>query len=176
MNPYYTHQQYLKQELDNLSIYTDKQINILELGVGEGSSSLMYEFCKEFANANVLAFENNREWSSSMKDKYSLPNYSINYILDWNDTYYQNIITNNDNRYDLVFIDQNPWEARIEAIDKLYNRFCIAILHDYDYYNSSNCRYCYDEKSFFVKYLSNYSLIGYNQLLPPTLVFKHVDY
>lgn len=173
MNPYYTHQQYLQQELNNLSKYTNQQINILELGVGEGSSSLLYEFCKQFANANVLAFENNQEWSSFIKNKYSLPNYSINYIIDWNDVNYQSTITNN--RYDLVFIDQSPWMARIAALDQLYNNFDIAILHDYDYYNPSHCKYCYDKNSFFSKYLSDYHIIGYSDILPPTLVFKHVN-
>lgn len=172
MNPYYTHQIYLKQELDNISKNKKQQkIHILELGIGDGSSSIFFEFCKDNPQASVEAFENNEQWVISMKSKYELPNYKINYIQDWNSLNYQN----NNNYYDLIFIDQSPWEARIDALDKLYNKFSIGILHDYDYFNPAECKYCCDNNSYFKKYLDKYSIHGYFDILPPTMIMKHVD-
>lgn len=172
-NPFYTHREYLQQELDNLLTKntTQKSINILELGVGDGSSELMHSFAKNNMNVSILGLESNSDWANTIKEKYTLSNYKILYILDWNIDTYKNILNN---FYDLVFIDQSPWSARIDSLIYLSNndKFNTAILHDYDYYNPDHCRYCHDEQSFFRDYIKKYNLIGHFKILPPTLIFK----
>lgn len=171
-NPYYTHRPYLQQELDLLIPEIDKKkINILELGVGDGSSELFHKFAQLSENISIIGIETNLIWANKIKQKYQLNNYDIRHIESWNIDIYQII---NNKFYDLIFIDQSPWSARIESLDYFtkINGFSTAILHDYDFYNSAKYKYSYDNNSYFVKYLNNYNLIGYYSNLPPTLIIK----
>ena len=172
-NPYYTHRPYLQKELDLLIPKIDnKKINILELGVGDGSSELFHKFAQLSNNISIIGIETDIQWANQIKTKYSLNNYEIKWIKTWDIDIYKNI---NNKFYDLVFIDQSPWEARIEALDYLSdtNAFTTAILHDYDYYNSTINKYDIGSNSFFSKYLDQYELYAYYQELPPTLIFKN---
>lgn len=171
MSAFYTHRPYLQKELDDLmskALY--HPVHILELGVGDGSSELLHNFAQKHNNASVLGLETDRSWASNTKDRYKLPNYNIQYIPSWKDVY----CTIPDQFYDLIFIDQSPWEARIEALEYFSSKdsFSTAILHDYDYYNPNDYKYSYDENSFFRSYNKNYILQGFFEELPPTLVFK----
>lgn len=100
-NAYCTHQKYTKKELDNLK----PNSYVLELGVGNGSSPLMYEFCKDNPNSIVQSFETDADWFDQMFDKYgNLPNYIFNLIDDWNSLL--NYLEKD--YFDLVFVDQSP--------------------------------------------------------------------
>lgn len=173
-NPYYTHRKYLQQELYSLSqIALSKPINILELGVGDGSSELLHNFAKQNSTATILGLESDTIWSSLIQNKYELPNYKIKHINNWDVETYKKIIMNQ--FYDLVFIDQSPWSARIESLEYLSanHQFETVILHDYDYYNTEDNKYCYDHRSFFKDYCLKYTLNGYFEILPPTLIIKN---
>lgn len=172
---YCTHQNYTKEELSKL----DKNPLILELGVGNGSSPLMYEFCKNNPDATVSCFETDADWFEKMFDKYGdLPNYIFNLIEDWKDleTHIEK------DEYDLVFVDQSPWSARIDSINLLKDKTKVFILHDYDYYNHSghewvkndpNNIYINDETSWLGQtYSSEFTMKDYYEILPPTLVMK----
>jgi hypothetical protein len=172
---YCTHQKYTREELSNLS----KTSTVLELGVGNGSSPLMYEFCKNNPDAVVSSFETDANWFEKMFDKYGdLPNYIFNLIEDWSDL--KNHIDKNE--YDLVFVDQSPWSARIESINLLKDKTKVFILHDYDYFNhnehdwvknSPSNIYINDETSWLGQtYSSEFILGDYYEVLPPTLVMK----
>ena len=172
-NPYYTHRPYLQKILNDLSRQKSTQpIYILELGVGDGSSELMNIFAKNMPNASILGIETDPVWAETMRHKSSLPNYTINTINSWNIDIYQNL---DQPLYDLVFIDQTPWSARIEALDYLYrtDSFITAILHDYDYYNPKDRPYDIGVNSFFSKYLDKCILLEHHEILPPTLIFSH---
>lgn len=175
MDPYCTHQEYTKKELQNLP----PNSYVLELGVGNGSSPLMYEFCKNNPQATVISFETDVAWFDQMFEKYGdLPNYIFNLISDWGDL--KNHI--DEKSYDLVFVDQSPWEARIESIDLLKNQTKIFILHDYDYYNHShtgystqecNNIYVNDETSWLGKtYSDEFTMEDNYEILPPTLIMR----
>lgn len=172
---YCTHQNYTKQELSNLS---DGSI-VLELGVGNGSSPLMYEFCKNNSSSTVISFETDAVWFEQMFDKYGdLPNYVFNLIEDWDDL--KNHV--NEKEYDLVFVDQSPWWARIESIDLLKEKSKVIILHDYDYFNKNghewvkntcNDIYINDESSWLGQTYSDRFILEDNyEVLPPTLVMR----
>jgi hypothetical protein len=172
---YCTHQKYTSNELSQLG---DNSF-VLELGVGNGSSPLMYEFCKKNPNATVISFETDGSWFNQMFDKYGdLPNYVFNLIEDWKDL--ENHIGKDE--YDLVFVDQSPWWARIDSIDLLKDKTKIFILHDYDYFNKSdnewvkispNDIYINDETSWLGQTYSSEFLMEDNyEILPPTLIMR----
>lgn len=173
MNDYYTHRPYLIQILEGFDY--SKNVNILEFGTGEGSGEVFHQFASLYSNLNIQSFDNDITWLNTMKNKYQLPNYNFTQVESWKelfDTY------NFSSSYDLIFVDQSPWEARIMSLDFLKGKYQTAILHDYDYYNKGitppNKIYDTDESSYFAKYLDAYTLQGYHSTLPPTLTFsKH---
>jgi hypothetical protein len=175
MNPYYTHQETLNNVLESFD-YTQK-INCLEFGSGEGSSSIFYKFVSQNKNLQVTCFEHDESWMNQMKQKYQSENYIFN-LVEWKTINYEDI---KKEHYDLVFVDQGDWDARITTIDELKKNTKIFILHDYCYYNgfvggmnpSSDMSYnSVDENSFFSKYLDEFDLIPITNLFPPTLVMK----
>lgn len=168
MDPFCTHQEYTKRELANLT----SKVVVLELGVGNGSSPLMYEFCKNNPNATVISFETDSEWFEQMFQKYGdLPNYIFNLIGDWSD-----LSEHLKKRtYHLVFVDQSPWEARIQSINLLKGKTKIFIVHDYDYYNQgvTDSIYVNDENSWWGKtYGEEFTLEDNYEILPPTLIMR----
>lgn len=169
MSEYITHQKYLLKELNNLP---DKAI-ILELGIGEGSSPLMHDFCKNNPNSKVYAFESDKIWIDKIKPKYSLENYIFNYIEDWDNL--MNYI--NQEKINLVFVDQAPWEARITSINLLKNISEIFIVHDYDYYNIGypSLRINNDQSWWGQNYSKEFILEDNYEILPPTLIMKKLN-
>jgi len=172
---YCTHQKYTRQELLKLN---DNSI-VLELGVGNGSSPLMYDFCKNNPNVTVIAFETDEIWFDQMFEKYGdLPNYVFNLIGDWKDLENHT----DEERYDLVFVDQSPWWARIESINLLKDKTKVIILHDYDYFNQDVCEWVKnscndirinDETSWLGQTYSDEFILEDNyEVLPPTLVMR----
>lgn len=155
---YYTHRPYLSRELSRLK----DQAKILELGVGHGSSLLIHNYCKD-NNCFATSFETNKQWFDDMKEQYQLMNYKFNLIESWSN--FDEIFI--DSFYDLVFVDQSPWEARIDSMDYLASKSNVIILHDYDYYQRE-----VDSKIFENRYGDIFK-IEYNDIeLPPTLVLS----
>jgi hypothetical protein len=172
---YCTHQKYTSEELDNLK----SNSVVLELGVGNGSSPLMYEFCKNNPDSTVVSFETDAAWFEQMFAKYGdLPNYIFNLIEDWNDL--ENYLTQDE--YDLVFVDQSPWWSRIESINLLKDKSKLFILHDYDYFNKDDNEwvknsptdiYVNDETSWLGQtYSGEFVLEDNYEILPPTLIMR----
>jgi hypothetical protein len=183
-NGWYSHREFLVIELDKLDF--EKKINILEFGTGHGSAEIFYEYTKKYPNLNIIAFDSDIKWVESMSKIYTLPNYTFNFVENWDSMLdsYEFLDT-----YDLVFIDQSPWEARINTLNKLKQNSKVLILHDYDYYNKKvYCNDCtteniYDigEGTFFDRYNNELTLINhYSKTLnnvehPPTLVMYKKD-
>lgn len=170
MNPFYTHREFLKRELEKLNY--NEEINILEFGTGDGSAEILFEYAKNYPNLNINAFDNDTNWLSSMKEKYNLPNYTFEFVNDWSfmlDNY--NFLK----KYDLIFIDQAPWEARILTLEKMSEKASTIIIHDYDFFNKGVIDNIYDVgvNSFFGKYNENFILEGNNNMLPPTLILTN---
>jgi hypothetical protein len=170
MNAYYTHREFLIRELDKLDY--NNEVNILEFGTGDGSAEILFEYAKKYPNLKIKAFDNNIDWLTSMKERYELPNYSFEFVSDWNsmlDSY--NFL----NKYDLLFIDQAPWEARILTLNKLGENSSVVIIHDYDYYNKEITSQIYSVGvgSFFEKYNNKFTLEGNHSMLPPTLILTN---
>lgn len=178
MNPYYTHQQSL---INTLNLFDNsKKINILEFGVGEGSSSILNDYAKKNSKIKIQSFEHDLNWLIDMKNKYSLSNYTFNHV-DWNSFDYAEL---KKYEYDIIFIDQGSWEARITTIDELKNNSKYIILHDYCYYNGfrgaeiserdKEWAFSVKENTFFYnKYFNDFELLTQMELFPPTLIMKN---
>jgi hypothetical protein len=171
MSAYYTHREYLKQELNKLDY--EKKLICLEFGTGDGSGLIFKEYTDKYPNLTVISYETDYEWLEKCKNKYQNENYIFNYISSWDDLL---ISDNLNNTYDLVFVDQSPWEARIQTIDFIKNKSKIVILHDYDFYNKGVCDdiFSVNEKSFFyTKYNDDFLFDCHYSMLPPTLIMKN---
>jgi hypothetical protein len=182
---WYSHRRTLVKELSKLDF--TKEVNILEFGTGYGSAEVFAEYIKKYDNIKVTSFENNKDWFEEMKLKFSSPNYNFYFSEDWNKTF--NSIEVN-KKYDIVFVDQSPWEARISTIDFLTDKNApIIILHDYDQYNRNNCNNCkakrenrvydFNKGSFFERFMENFIMEADRELSinntnhPPTLILKN---
>jgi hypothetical protein len=175
MNQYYTHQKFLRELLESFDY--SKNIKCLEFGSGDGSSSLFSEYTKKNKNLTVECYEHDTEWLKQMESKYGSENYSF-FSVDWNNINYEEL---QKGEYDLIFVDQGDWDARIKTIDSLVNNSKNIILHDYCYYNGfRGYEISEDQKeksltlkegSFFhTRYGDKFNLIGEVELFPPTLI------
>jgi len=175
MNPYYTHQETLNKILESFD-YT-KPVHCLEFGSGDGSSSIFNKFCAIHPNLTVDCFEHESGWLNDMSNKYKLTNYNFN-VVDWSTINYEKLKIK---KYDLIFVDQGDWDARIKTIDELKNNCKYIILHDYCYYNGFGPGMVHSpdmdfnkvgEGSFFHKYSDDFEVTGVTELFPPTLILK----
>jgi hypothetical protein len=171
MSDYYTHREYLKKELE--SIKKNIKSKCLEFGTGDGSALIFEEYAKLNENVSITSYDSDFQWLEVTKEKYALDNYKFIHINNWNEFFLQ---TEFNDIYDLIFVDQSPWDARIQTIDFLKNKSKIIILHDFDYFNIGVCddRYSVKEGSFFhTKYANDFELFAFNDQLPPTLIMKN---
>lgn len=175
MNAYYTHQDTLNKILESFD-YT-KPVHCLEFGSGDGSSSVFHNFVQSNPNLTVDCFEHEEGWLTSMSEKYKLENYNFN-VVDWSTINYNDLKIK---KYDLIFVDQGDWDARITTIDEMKNNAKYIILHDYCYYNGFGPGMIHSpdmvfnnvgEGSFFHKYSTDFEVIGVTDLFPPTLILK----
>lgn len=174
MNPYYTHRPYLIEQLKLLALKDSAKI--LEFGVGEGSSSILSEFSKNNPHFEVQAFETDLSWIKSMEEKYSHKNYQFFHVSDWADLFSKEEFSD---VYDLIFIDQAPWEARILTLNTLIRKAKRIILHDYDFFNVGICDDVFrvDQHSFLSPYFKEYNILteSFKEILPPTLLIYNKD-
>lgn len=182
---WYSHRRSLVKELSKLDF--SEEVNILEFGTGYGSAEIFVEYIKKYSNIKVTSFENNKMWFEEMKLKFSLPNYNFYFSEDWVKTFESIDFSK---KYDIAFVDQAPWEARILTIDFLTNKNVpTIILHDYDQYNRNNCGNCkakienrlydFNEGSFFERFEENFIMEADREFSindtnhPPTLILKN---
>lgn len=178
MNQFYTHQEYLRRTLDYLDF--NNPIKCLEFGSGDGSSVIFNEYAKKYNNMTINCFEHDGKWLNTMKDKYSTQNYNFN-LVDWSNFDYTELKKDS---YDLIFVDQGDWDARITTIDELRDNVKYIILHDYCYYNGfrgfsipeseKESALSVNEGTFFHKnYSDDFEIISEIDLFPPTLILKN---
>ena len=118
VDAYCTHQPVLYEVLKN------SEGKILELGCGMGSTQITNHFS---TNRQVLTVENNKEWYEQYKQQFENKNHLFLLIKDWPQTL-KNLL----NEYDVIFVDQDTWESRLEAVKLFKNHANYIIVHDYD--------------------------------------------
>ncbi len=175
MHPFYTHQQYLKKEIENLDL--SKELHILEFGSGIGSGDIFKEYTNKYKNLFVDCYEHEEEWFLKCKNDYESDNYKFN-LIDWEKLDYSNF---KNKKYDLIFVDQGIWLERSRTVEELQDFSNVIIIHDFDYFNKEDsgyingCQNIYstDNSTYWgLKYNEKFYLSAYSELLPPTLVLK----
>ena len=172
MNPYYTHQKYLTEELNKLDY--SKPVIVLEFGTGDGSASILQSFARKYPNLRIESYEDNYNWYQNMKLKYYHPNYNFNYTESWDGLFLKGDILCFD--YDLVFVDAGPdFAARIKIINYIKAKAKVIVLHDYDFYNKGimEDHYFTGAGSFFGERYSNEFILQGNSEYPGTLVMRN---
>ena len=129
MSDYYTHRKFLEKELEELCKF-NRTVKCLEFGTGDGSASIFNKFAIKNKNILISAYDSDKTWLEETAKKYSSVNYNFYHVDSWDSILNKNLFGDT---YDLVFVDQSPWEARIKTIDIFLNKTNIIILHDYDY-------------------------------------------
>lgn len=127
---YYTHVPYLYKACKQMSSL-HQPVNVLELGMGIGSSSIFSYFSNKFP-MNIVSIETNKERFKHCTETY-YKNTEIKYY--YHTSYEQKYDDNffNNKTYDLIFIDQGSWEDRNKSILFYINKTNSFIVHDYDY-------------------------------------------
>lgn len=128
-NDYYTHLPLMKH-LFQVAKVIKTGGSVLELGCGDGSSRFL-KHVRDELDLSVTAFETDESWFNSMKEKYGDDKYTFIHINNWDEFTCDNL---EEDHYELVFIDQSPWEARIDTAIKLKDKANYIVIHDYDYY------------------------------------------
>jgi hypothetical protein len=123
--PTYTHQPFLDKYI------RETTGDVIEFGAGDGSTGLI---CKllEGTGRKLVTVENSIEWLERMKSVFP-ENDQHEYIFTTN--WYNTIQTFPKDRFDVIFIDQNPWMARKWTMDYFKNSSAkYVIIHDVDYF------------------------------------------
>jgi hypothetical protein len=162
-NPYYTHRNILLKELKNLS---DNSL-ILEIGIGHGSSKLLHNHAMKHPSNKYLAFETNNEYLKVISNKYKLPNYEFKKVV----SYDKQSINPNQQDIHLAFIDQSPWDSRIDIMLDLAPFTEIFILHDFDYYVKKDLNNKWN-LGYFIELFPGFLFEIHDKLYPSTLVLK----
>lgn len=178
MDPYATHQKFLKHYIQKT------KGDIIEFGTGHGSTGFILDLIKDSPDRKLVSLENDPNWFNRMFHKYP-PSKTHEYILvkDWRDA----LKRLDKNAFDVVFIDQSPWVARVWTLDYFKDSAEYVIIHDVDYF-PKNCMFgkinvkCltedpefnFDDK--FKKWRVYYPPKPYPYITgPPTLVGSNTD-
>lgn len=124
-NDYATHQPVLCEMVRRT------QGPVIEFGCGFGSTPLLHELCEQ-SQRKLITLESNKEWLLKFEDKYASSTHKFIHVRDWDVILREPEIVNT--RWDIVFVDQTPWEARHKTILRLKDTCQYVILHDCDYF------------------------------------------
>jgi len=124
MEAFYTHKKFLEWYIRKTSG------DIVECGTGDGSTGFILDLIKG-TNRKLLSLENNYEWYNKMLIKYpETENHKYIFVKDWD----KEISNLDKDKYDIVFIDQSPWSARVTTMNHFLNSAKYIIIHDVDYF------------------------------------------
>jgi hypothetical protein len=148
-DPYATHQPVLYVMANNTTG------PIIEFGCGEGSTDMLHEICKK-NNRLLISIDDDFAWLSKFTTKYLGDGYSSD-NSGWHKFFFvpgKTTENNNDPerwitfldsfellktiKFDLCFIDQNPWLGRFETIKRIKGNSKYIIVHDFDYFAVNN--------------------------------------
>lgn len=124
---------------------------IIEFGCGNGSTDLLHELCRQ-TNRLLITVEDDFEWMSKFTEKYMGDGYEPD-NSGWHKFFFVpgKSITDYANadhwiyflehcellkniQFDVCFVDQSPWQGRVETIIRLKDKSRYVILHDCDYF------------------------------------------
>lgn len=172
-HPFYTHRQYLIEQIEKLDL-TQPNI-ILEFGTGIGSGDVFKEYADKYPLLTIISYEHDVEWFNQMKTQYESTNYIFN-LIEWDNFDYNSL---KNKHYNIIFVDQGIWIERARTVDEMIDNSDVIIIHDFDYFNKQDsgfiqgCSNIYgtgDDTYWGYNYNSIMNIVAYSELLPPTLI------
>lgn len=142
-DPYATHQPVLYE------IASSTTGPIIEFGCGYGSTDILHEICRKSGRI-LISIEDDEEWLNQFSPKYLGDGYELDnsgwhkfyFVPGKKDhtscehwlTFFKEHKELFDDQYALTFVDQSPWQARLETIKKFRSISKYIILHDCDFF------------------------------------------
>lgn len=104
---------------------------VLELGMGDGSTRHLHDYCKEH-NRRLVSIDNNPDWTQ----KYAhLGGLGHDIRCTYKDNWGEQLI---DQHWSVVLVDNAPGESRWELIKRLREQADIMVIHDSEPVGSGN--------------------------------------
>lgn len=102
---------------------------IAEFGCGHGSTPLLHEIATR-RGLRVLSLESDRAWLDAFRLDMESPTHQFRHVTDW-----QLELQRPEwrDRWGLVFIDQDPWEARPWTVATVRHTADYVVVHDCDH-------------------------------------------
>ena len=98
--------------------------NVLELGMGEGSTQLLHDYCLN-KDRMLVSIDNTKEWADKFKHLDCHHHMTI-HSDNWDETF-KGIMTY---KWGVVLVDHAPGEHRHKAIELLKDNTDIIVVHD----------------------------------------------
>ena len=102
---------------------------IAEFGCGHGSTRLLHEIAGR-RRLRLLSLEDDPDWLSRFQPELETPWHQFRLVDDW-ETELERPEWRE--RWGLIFLDNDPFEARVAAVKRLRNSADFLIVHDSDY-------------------------------------------
>lgn len=162
---YATHQPVLYEAI-KLSEDWYPNLNILELGVGNGSTKLIHSVASP--ETSVVSIETDLDWAKKFAKHIKKNRYLI-MVGDWDELYEDWMDT-----YGLVFIDMGSWEARLKAVKNFIDSK-IVIVHDSDYLEREFAPFKFADHYKYYKTFMPLQPYPYMTGPPTTIMSNHLD-
>jgi hypothetical protein len=102
---------------------------IAEFGCGHGSTPLLHEIAGT-RGLQLVSLEDDPDWMSVFRSKLETTWHTFRLVEDWEEELRR---PEWEEHWGLIFLDNEPWEARVEAALRLRDRADYVIIHDSDY-------------------------------------------
>jgi len=137
---------------------------ILEFGAGYYSTPMLMHIVNE-KNGNLYSFESDEFFVKKFEQD---TNFQISHVPDWQIFFESSFFkTISEQHWDLIFVDQAPFEARYETIKRLNNNCDYLLLHDCGYFFKNNI---FKAEDYFKNHQVWYPPKRVSYAGPPTLV------
>jgi len=103
---------------------------VMEFGCGHGSTIMLHKLCAKHGR-KLVTVESNEEWMDKFIE-YRTSNHEFIQVSNWEAALQD--IRHLAMQYDVVFIDQAPWEARYSTIQAIKDSTKYIVLHDCNYF------------------------------------------
>ena len=118
---------------------------IIEFGCGYGSTELLHEICKADKRL-LISLDDNWEWLNIFKEKYKCDSEWHKFLFvpgkpskdspsaeHWIKFMHTCDLLQKSS-FDICFIDQSPWQGRVETLKYMKDKARFFIIHDCDYF------------------------------------------
>jgi hypothetical protein len=104
---------------------------IAEFGCGHGSTPLLHRLAVE-QQRRLVTLDSNEGWARRFRERMESQTHEFRLVRDWDVELDRPEWS--EQRWGVIFVDQNPFEARAETVRRLRDRADYLVVHDCDYF------------------------------------------